>query len=211
MLYCNTKPTLVGLCGRKRSGKTTAAEILVEELGYAHLSFAEPIRRAVADILAVSRAELEAIKEAPVDWLDGRTPRSMMQTMGTEWGRDRVHPELWVRKCMRDVDRFRRSGRPVVISDVRFANEAWAIRDAGGIVIDIFREHASRVDNRKWWQKLLGLPEHASEQELPEHAIDYRVFNVNDIAWLKQELLQAVATGEREIGDTRTILQDISR
>lgn len=211
MLYCNTKPTLIGLCGRKRSGKTTAAEILVEELGYAHLSFAEPIRRAVADILAVSRAELEAIKEDAIDWLDGRTPRDMMQTMGTEWGRDRVHPELWVRKCMRDASAFRERGKPVVISDVRFDNEAWAIRDAGGIVIDISREKADRVDHRKWWQKLLGRAEHASERGVSEHAIDYRVFNVNDIAWLKQELLRAVATGEREIGDTRDIIQDISR
>jgi hypothetical protein len=42
-----------------------------------------------------------------------------MVTLGTEWGRDAVHPDLWVRLWAASGPRTSR----VVVEDVRFPNE----------------------------------------------------------------------------------------
>lgn len=62
---------------------------------------------------------------------DALTARHALQRMGASWGRA-LHPEIWVRATMREAVAH---ARPVCISDVRFANEASAIREAGGRVV----------------------------------------------------------------------------
>jgi hypothetical protein len=145
---------LIGIAGPKRSGKTTLAEGLCKVFSLEHHSFAGPIRAFVASILGYTAEELEARKEEPVAWLDGKTPRQLMQTVGTEWGRAMVHDELWVRSLIARVPVW-----GAVISDVRFANEAEAILAAGGIVIQLSRPGTGAGDG------------HASETPLPEHLV----------------------------------------
>ena len=137
------EPPLIGLTGLARSGKDTVAAHLVQRHGFVQHSFAGPIRTFVANILGWSRDELEGGKEEPIPWLNGQTPRRLMQTVGTEWGRQMIHPHLWVESCLRRVHWSRRvERRPVVISDVRFDNEAEAIRAAGGQVWMLVRARA---------------------------------------------------------------------
>lgn len=155
-----TQPLLIGIAGPKRAGKDTLARALCRTLALPQDSFAAPLRRFVADLLGWSLEELEARKEDPIPWLDGITPRHMMQTVGTEWGRDMVHGDLWVRALLQ-----RLSGGGI-ISDVRFANEARAIRERGGIVIQVNRPGAGQGD------------EHVSEKPLPFDLVD--VFITND-------------------------------
>lgn len=129
---------LIGIAGPKRSGKTTLAEGLCKVFSLEHHSFAGPIRAFVASILGYTLEELEVRKEEPVVWLDGKTPRQLMQTVGTEWGRATVHDELWVRSLLARVP-----AEGAVISDVRFPNEAEAILAAGGIVSNIVSQAGS--------------------------------------------------------------------
>jgi len=126
---------IIGIAGGKRSGKTLLANMLAERYGLLHTSFAAPIREFTANLLGGSLEQLEVEKESPIAWLNGITPREIMQTLGTEWGRMLIAPDLWVRVCMRKVAGAGRA----VISDVRFPNEARAIRDAGGHVIRLHR------------------------------------------------------------------------
>ena len=121
---------IIGIAGKKRSGKDTAAKVF-ERLGFMYDSFAAPMRRFVQDIVGHELRDED--KEVPMDWLDGITPRKMLQTLGTEWGRCMVHSDLWVRSMMR------RAPPMCVISDVRFENEAAAIRAAGGAIVHIYR------------------------------------------------------------------------
>ncbi|MEU9859193.1 hypothetical protein AB0E19_38720, partial [Streptomyces sp. NPDC047974] len=88
---------IIGITGRARSGKDTLAEFLVSDHGFVKLSFAAPIRAFVADItgLPVSAMEDGPLKEEPLDWLNGQTPRRLMQTVGTEWGREMIDRDLW--------------------------------------------------------------------------------------------------------------------
>lgn len=135
-----SKPLLIGLTGRKQSGKSTVASVLVSEHGFAECSFAAPIRKFTANLLDLTLSELEAEKEEPIHWLDNKvTPRQIMQRMGTEFGRQMVHPDVWVRHCLNEVTNYARRRVPVVISDVRFENESRAIRQAGGFIIHVQR------------------------------------------------------------------------
>lgn len=127
---------IIGLCGAAGSGKDTVAGILKREAGFSDISFAEPIYRAVAAVTGMSVEQLSdrRIKEQPIEWL-GRSPRVLLQTLGTEWGRDTIRDDIWVRIAMQRAAEVTHAA----ITDVRFANEAQAIRDAGGVVWRVVR------------------------------------------------------------------------
>jgi len=139
---------IIGITGRARSGKDTLANFLVDDHGFLKLSFAAPLRAFVADITGMTIAEMEdgPAKEAPLDWLDGKTPRYLMQTVGTEWGREMIDRDLWVKVVENKIRQARREGAAgVVISDVRFDNEAAFIRQWGGRVVEVVRPGAAAV------------------------------------------------------------------
>lgn len=68
-----------------------------------------------------------------------------MQMLGTEFGRQLLGPDLWVNAWRRAVERHLEEalvdGAPlrIVCDDVRFANEAAAIRALGGTVVLLTR------------------------------------------------------------------------
>jgi hypothetical protein len=138
--YAPPRPRLIGLTGRARSGKDTAADYLVRRYGFVKHSFAAPIREFVARIAGMTLSELEQTKELPLHWLNGVTPRHLMQTVGTEWGRDSVDQALWIKSCFARASRDLAAGRSVVICDVRFDNEAEELRRLDGQVWAITRE-----------------------------------------------------------------------
>lgn len=166
---------LVGIAGPKRSGKNTLAAGLCAATGLKEVSFAGPLRTFVADILGITLDELEQRKEQPVDWLDGVTPRAMMQTVGTEWGRSTVHRDLWLRSLFARLP----SGGGV-ISDVRFPNEAQAILDRGGVVLRLSREGTGTGDA------------HASEVPLPDSLVSHEIKNDGTPEDLVREALARV-------------------
>lgn len=131
--------TLIGLTGRARAGKDTVAGILRQHCGFVQLSFAAPMREFICSLLGWSLQDLDRGKETPHPLLDGKTPRFAMQTLGTEWGRNTIANDLWVRVCIAAAQRHLAQGTSVVISDVRFDNEASAVAAAGGQVWRIDR------------------------------------------------------------------------
>ena len=84
------------------------------------------------------------------------TPRKLLQLLGTECGREILHPNIWVNALFAD---YKPVGKSVgtlpkdntvnlyhstqfpnwIITDVRFPNEAKAIKDRGGVVIRVNR------------------------------------------------------------------------
>jgi hypothetical protein len=76
-----------------------------------------------------------AVKELPTERLNGHTVRFALQTLGTEWGRNIMGADFWVKQWEATLD-----GLPgAVADDVRFVNEAQAIMSRGGIVLRIER------------------------------------------------------------------------
>ena len=128
---------IVALTGYVGAGKSTAASSLVAEHGFARRPFSFPLKNMLRAI-GLSETELDGTaKEEPVEWLLGLTPRRLMQTLGTEWGRDTIHPDLWVHLWRRQVER---ASSPVVADDLRFPNEEAAVRVMGGIVVRVVRD-----------------------------------------------------------------------
>jgi hypothetical protein len=143
------KPLLIGLTGRARSGKSTAAEHLVGTYLLEKYAFADPLRDGLMAIFNLVPTDFEGDrKEQPLPWLE-RSPRQLMQSMGTEWARNTVHPDVWVLLAEQNLDYLTNSLSAVigfVVSDVRFENEAHLIRRRGGTVIHIGRNDAQAVN-----------------------------------------------------------------
>ena len=144
---------LIGIAGPARSGKSTLAgefRRLVEfrDRKYREQPFAGPLKRMLAS-MGVDTSDLS--KNVPVAFLDGSvTPRVMMQTLGTEWGRSLL-PDLWLRVWEHELDR---DTHAVCVPDVRFDNEAELIRSLGGTIIHVVRKPTA---------DMAAVPAHASE------------------------------------------------
>lgn len=140
-------PRLIGFTGLKGSGKDTAGEVFVQQ-GWKKISFAEPLKgmirlllafRGYNDAATVERMMEGDRKEMTSSAFMGRSPRHAMQTLGTEWGRDLIHPDLWIDTFNRRAHRMLEAGDGVVVTDVRFPNEVDAIRKLGGRVFRVMR------------------------------------------------------------------------
>ena len=128
---------LIGVLGVAGSGKTLVAKRLVDRYGFHRMRFADPLKRMLRDGLGLSEDEVDGdLKMTPNAVFDGHTPRYLMQTLGTEWGRRRVSQDIWVNIWKRDAALV--DGN-IVVDDVRFPNEALAIRALGGIIWRVYR------------------------------------------------------------------------
>lgn len=132
-------PKLIGLLGRKGSGKDTAALTLLAQ-GYQNVKFAGALKDMLRCLLAYQGVDAETVermvegglKEVPTPYLAGQEPRWAMQTLGTEWGRKLIATDLWVGTAIR-----RAGDHKTVITDVRFPNEMDAVVQAGGVCFGI--------------------------------------------------------------------------
>lgn len=156
---------LIGLCGAAGAGKNAVAEILRAEHGFDHFGFADPLYAALATITGLSEDDLRDRnqKERPIEWI-GKSPRQLLQTLGTEWGRQMVRDDLWVQIGLRKAADI----GAAVITDCRFENEAVAIKQAGGVVWRVERRFACLAADTA---------RHASEAGIPEYLVDAAIDN----------------------------------
>jgi len=138
----------IGFCGPAGAGKSTAAEHLMLKWHFQRVRFAGPLK-AMMLALGLDPAQVDGDrKEEPSALLCGRTPRQAMQWLGTEWGRNLIGEGFWIAAWQAAVERsppgqpWTEAPKLIVADDVRFANEAKAIRDRGGLVIRIERPGA---------------------------------------------------------------------
>lgn len=162
----------IGIVGRKRSGKDTAADLLVREFGYVRHGLADPLKEAALaldPIITLTdvwgddyRVETtpgrlsEIVGEIGWEAAKDRFPevRRILQRLGDEAGRQ-VHGELtWINQLLRRSIAANEAGHPVVVPDVRYPNEADVLREAGFLVV--------RIDRPGFSTPTPG--EHASEQ-----------------------------------------------
>jgi hypothetical protein len=177
---------LIGLCGPAGAGKNTVAELLIDSdrCTFHTMAFADPLYECVSLITGIGVGGLQQrdVKEAVIPWL-GKSPRQMLQSLGTEWGRDSVHPEIWVRIAMERAIPHLAVGRGVVITDVRFDNEAAAIINAGGEVW--------RVTRPGWRCLADSTASHQSEAGVSDQLIARTIENSGSLDDLRSQLLAA--------------------
>ncbi|WP_411508225.1 hypothetical protein [Brucella anthropi] len=160
-------PVIIGLAGPMRSGKTEVASRLVELYGFEREPFSKPLKDMLR-VFGLSDEQLEGtLKNTPAAVLGGKTPRHAMQTLGTEWGRGLIHPDLWTRHWAARAQQHVADGFSVVEEGTRFPNEVKAIHELGGYVVYVDRP-----------AELRGVSsEHVSEMGNMQELADFTLYN----------------------------------
>lgn len=149
--------TIVAFTGLAGAGKSTAAAHLTNHRGFQRVRFAGPLKAMMA-ALGLTQNQIEGSeKESPCALLGGKTPRWAMQSLGTEWGRDLIDSDLWIRAWQAAVTAVP-AGAPVVVDDCRFPNEAAAVSAAGGIIVRVERPGAGTPSGYQHSSETHALP-----------------------------------------------------
>jgi len=132
--------TLLGITGKKGSGKDTFAARLVSHHGFTRLGFADPLKALAVDLNPI--LDFDVIHEAQVrltDYLDvmgwdgaKQLPvvRRYLQHLGVAV-RDNIGLDAWINAL---ANKAALIPGPVVVTDVRFANEARWVQSRGELV-----------------------------------------------------------------------------
>lgn len=152
---------IIGLGFKARAGKDTVGAYLVHKYGFVQESFAYPLKEYIGKkIFGFNEKQLYGSLKEVVDPVWGKTPRQILQLAGTDALRNKVHNDVWVISMKRKVREHMNMGNQfVVITDVRFKNEAQMIKDMGGVVIRVHRDFPDQISNTK----------HSSELELENY------------------------------------------
>lgn len=125
---------LVGFAGAIGAGKNAAASLIP---GAVVIEHADPIYWMLSAMLQTPVEDLRdrGSKETPLVGI-AVSVRDMLRSLGTEWGRESVHPDLWVLLANARIDQHLAAGQThFAIPGVRFQNEIDAIRRRGGFVV----------------------------------------------------------------------------
>ena len=180
-------PRIIGLYSpAPGSGKTAVARYLSCH-GFTTVSFATPMKEMVRTLLRAYGLSSDAIhmamgaaKEEPIPEI-GVSARHLCQTLGTEWGRACIHPEVWVRAWQRTAEKHLAAGTSVVSDDCRFPNEARTIRALGGELWLIQRPSVMRTTT------------HASEGGLDNITFDHVICNDSSLFSLYEQVACCLA------------------
>lgn len=182
---------IIGIGGKKRTGKSTLTEKLrrayaVKGKTVEEISFAEPIKNALQEIFRYevpwSTFVDDTRKQDKIEIYPGTfmTVRELLQKVGTECFRNNIHPDFWIGRGMAKIDAS--TADVVIISDVRFENELALLNTVG---TTIYIERPS-----------LDMPEdlHPSEKELDSIKQDFHRIFIND-----EDSLEAVEKFAKEL------------
>jgi hypothetical protein len=167
-------PNLIGLSGYAQSGKDTVASILVRDFGYERIAFADPIK----DLLylinpTIDRVALQYIVDNN-GWEAAKQHaevRQMLQDLGVG-AKELFGSNFWIDIALAKA----KQEHKVVITDVRFKNEAQMITVSGGELWRIERPFTGPVND------------HVSELELEKHPFDRRVYNNSGLKGLENSV-----------------------
>lgn len=173
---------IVGINGPAGSGKDSIAQVLVERAGYKRIGFADELKAMLYDLnpTIIIYSDDEGITETEklanlVDEMGYNEAklaypeiRRLLQVFGTEVVRSRV-PNFWLDRVDDKIAAAFMDGHPgIVITDVRFPNEANYIRQRGGIVCRIETDYnVIEGENRQ----------HSSETSMSDYRFDMTFVN----------------------------------
>lgn len=172
---------IYGITGRKGSGKDTAGEFFIKA-GFIRVKFADAVKGMLRIMLVTAGYSYEEAKELidgsrkeePLHLLEGKTMRWAMQSLGTEWGREMISENLWVNIT---EGRCRALRDKIIITDMRFPNEAGMILRLGGQTIRIVRD------------SVMCDATHDSERFIDDLKVDWVITNNGTIDDLHLKLL----------------------
>ena len=178
---------LIGIMGLKGAGKDTVAKML--PLNWHKMEFADTLKDITSTLFGWDRYMLEGSSESSRKWreevspfwskelgINDFSPRKALQLLGTDVFREHFHQDIWVKVLKH---RIINSNDDIVITDVRFPNEANMIKELGGNIVQVIRgelpdwwetakelnnKHIYRPNDLEKWKQLKGV--HPSEYSL---------------------------------------------
>lgn len=112
----------IAFFGPMCSGKTWAAKFLIDHHNYAQFGFAEGVKETARKLFGVQGK-------------DGND-RVILQQVGAKMRE--INPDVWVDLCLNEIDKFEqdylwdnKTLPKIVVDDLRYENEAIALRDNG--------------------------------------------------------------------------------
>lgn len=169
---------IIGVSGKIGSGKDTFASIMRDlqpEYNWDVRKVAGKLKEVASLITGVPliKWEDQRFKDSPMTGEWGMTYREFIQRLGTDGFRNNVHPDIWVKSlfseylmktkawnddCCATFNEFPNW----IITDIRFPNEAEAIREKGYPLVRIYRKESSdthyseiALDNYKRWDYVI--------------------------------------------------------
>ncbi len=177
---------IIAISGKIGSGKSTVGDIFERE-GFVLDSFAKSVKDICCILFGYDRDTIEGSTLNSRIWresIDKKhtnllkrdfTPRDAMVLVGTEFGRNMVHPNIWVNTLFNRYDK----NTNLLITDLRFPNEYEEIKKRGGIVIRINRSNENSSN-------------HISECALDNHNFDYVINNDGTLYDLEISVLNII-------------------
>lgn len=163
---------IIGLTGYAQSGKDTVAKVLVDKFGFERIAFADPIRQFCYEhnpIVAWVANEPVYLKHV-VDrdgWEGAKksdSVRRTLQNVGVA-ARNVFGEDFWIKQALRRV-----LNGDYVITDVRFENEARAIK---------------LYDNSQIWRVrrpgITAVNSHVSESQMDDYKVDQILLNSGSV------------------------------
>lgn len=159
---------IIGIGHKKRRGKDSAANRLVDKHRFVRVSWADSLKDAARIIFHFDNEQLFGSKKEIVDNRWGFSPRWALQALGTEACRDNIDNDIWVKSAWLKIENILKTHPKTnfVIPDVRFQNEANFLLGKGAqlwkierdIPPDDFSEHPSEtaLDDFTGWTGVIN-------------------------------------------------------
>lgn len=188
---------IIGISGKKQSGKNTVGEIIqkltpvpnCEEKSFFRLrAFADALKQEVAKATGHTIAAINDNKEIF---------RPILQWWGTEFRKKfQKNPKYWIDTLAWSVINNRVNGYSVIITDVRFSEEAEYVKDCGGVLLRVKRTPSDEEFEHfgKFGRK--AVDKHSSETALDDYPFNYIIDNNGTLEELEEEVKKFV----KEIG-----------
>lgn len=161
---------IIGISGAAGSGKDTLAEMIKED-GWERFAYADALKKICIEYLGLSYNDVYT-QEGKMKFNDfwGMTNREILQKVGTDAFRNGFHRDTWIKIAELKLKEMLRAGKKIIVTDVRFDNEAKLIESLGGCVLRIERNLTSDLSNKE--------QAHASEKGIDENLISFVVLNI---------------------------------
>lgn len=166
-----TRPSIIGAVGYKGSGKDSLAIPLVRDYGYTRFAFADVMRKCLYVLNPIVGYKAKhLIYLAPLVDQEGWEAakrgypevRRLLELLGTEVGRNIISINLWLDIIRREIEDS--GAERVVLTDVRYLNEAGYVHDEGGVIVRVSRLGC-------------GPSKHSSEFQQAQITSDYDIIN----------------------------------
>lgn len=172
---------IIGLSGKKRSGKSVTAEYLMSNYGFHEVAWAFPLKEFIGkELFDLSENQLYGSRDHR-EALDPRwnmSARTILQKVGTDFFRKEIDPDFWIKVGKRRIFQLLKNNQSanIVISDCRFPNEMKAIKEVDGVTLRIERIGLISEDT------------HESETALDDYDFDHTIVSGDGVDKLHLEI-----------------------